>query len=152
MLAYDFFVSLLFLFLSSHLPLFVNIPTYVPRFCCLVLYSHNLVFLLLLSFEYSVVTSARTPGEGISQSIFGLEETIKRLLWGRSQSTLTSYFLIFDHLLRWHFLPYKQRWVKVNIFGLPSTYPPLLVNVVCSPRCKKKKALKLLCYTCSICT
>ena len=34
---------------------------------------------------------------------------------------------------RWDFLSYKrwQSWQKVTFYGLPSTYPPPLVNVVC---------------------
>ena len=48
------------------------------------------------------------------------------LRWGRSQTTLTSFWpFLTTYPLRWHFLPYK-RWQKRDISGLPP-----LVNVVC---------------------
>ena len=64
------------------------------------------------------------------------------LIRGRSQTTLTRFWLFWPPTpRRWHFLTYK-RWQKVKIFGLPSsTYPPLVVNVC------ERSLYRTWCYT-----
>ena len=52
----------------------------------------------------------------------------QNIVRGRSQTMVTSFCLLFDHQP-----PFVDSFylMKVDIYGLPSTYPPLHVNVFC---------------------
>ena len=61
-------------------------------------------------------------------SLFICELHLKLNVRGRSQTTLTRFWLFFDHLPPFVYTFYL---IKFDIFWLVSTYPPLVVNVFC---------------------